>query len=135
MSLGHPRFTPSSIQRIRDFNAGGLLTVRRMDFQQSIPLHNNTLLYLDPPYLIKHGLYGKNGDAHKGFDYDGLAELLRTRDGWIFSYNDCQAVHELYKGYIFLYPDWKYGMSKDKESKEVLILSHDIAKKTNLAEA
>jgi len=31
----------------------------------------------------------------------------------------------MYKNYRILYPKWKYGMSNDKSSKEVLILSND----------
>jgi DNA adenine methylase len=102
------------------------------DFKDSIPRHKNMLLYLDPPYLIQSKLYGRKGDLHIGFDHRGLAKLLKKHNSWILSYNNSKEIHDLYSNFVILYPDWKYGMSNNKESREVLILSHDIAKLNNL---
>lgn len=126
----NPRFTKSSIERLRKFKIKNL-TIHRMDFKMSIPRHKNALLYLDPPYLIQSKLYGKRGDLHKNFDHIGLAKILKKRNSWILSYNNSKEIHEMYSDYTILYPDWKYGMSHDKSSREVLILSQDIAKKSN----
>jgi hypothetical protein len=41
----------------------------------------------------------------------------------MLSYNNCEEVREMYKNYNFYYPDWKYGMGEDKDSKEILIVS------------
>jgi DNA adenine methylase len=97
-----------------------------LDFKKSIPRHKNTLLYLDPPYLIQSKLYGKKGDLHKNFDHYTLAKMLKKRNNWILSYNNSKEIHEMYSDYTILYPDWKYGMSQNKRSREVLILSHDL---------
>jgi DNA adenine methylase len=132
MSPDHPRFTESSIERIRRFKVENL-HVERLDFKKSISKHTKDLLYLDPPYLTKSTLYGRNGDAHKNFDHMGLAEMLKKREKWILSYNDSPEIHELYDSYTFHYPNWKYGMSNDKMSKEVLILSNDVAYAYNMA--
>lgn len=126
----NPRFTKSSIQKLKYFKIKNL-TVSLADYKKSIPRHKNTLLYLDPPYLIQSKLYGRKGDLHRNFDHEGLAKILKKRNSWILSYNNSKEIHELYSDYTILYPDWKYGMSNDKKSKEVLILSHDIAKKSN----
>ena len=126
MSPGHPRFTESSIERLTEFRAPNL-TVERADFTESIPKFPGTLLYLDPPYLLDHGLYGKQGDMQRNFDHATLSEMLHGRDGWILSYNDCGEVRTMYSGYRFCRPRWTYGMSADKRSREVLILSHDVA--------
>ncbi|AJZ76677.1 hypothetical protein SU86_005820 [Candidatus Nitrosotenuis cloacae] len=126
----NPRFTESSIARLREFNLNNI-SVEMSDFKKSIPRHKNALLYLDPPYLIQSKLYGKKGDLHRNFDHIGLARILKKRNSWILSYNNSKEIHDLYSGYTILYPDWKYGMSHDKSSREVLILSHDIAKKSN----
>ena len=126
----NPRFTKSSIEKIRKFKVNNL-TIQQADFKKSIPRHKNAMLYLDPPYLIQSKLYGKKGDLHKNFDHVGLAKILKKRNNWILSYNNSKEIHELYSDYIILYPDWKYGMSHDKSSREVLILSHDIDKKSN----
>jgi len=125
MSPGHPRFTKSSIDYLRNFQVPNL-SVSYGDFHQTIPDHGESLLYLDPPYLIANSLYGKNGNTHKDFDHIGLCSLLRKREKWILSYNDCNELRDMYKGYRILIPQWKYGMSNNKESRELLILSNDL---------
>ena len=124
MSPDHPRFTETSIERIRYFHNPNI-KVQQGDFEKSLAAHPNMFSYLDPPYLIKSSLYGKKGDAHKEFDHEKLANLLRKRRQWIMSYNDCAEIRDLYQGLKILTPNWKYGMSTDKISKEVLIFSED----------
>lgn len=129
MSPGHPRFTSSSIERLANFNVPNI-AVQQASFYDSIRLHEESvMLYLDPPYLVKSALYGSNGDIHRNFDHLSLAEMLKNRSNWILSYNDCAEIHELYDGYLIDCPTWKYGMPDSKNSKEIVILSHDIADK------
>jgi DNA adenine methylase len=71
----------------------------------------------------KQTLYGNKGNAHKGFDHLDLANILKSRDNWILSYNNCPEILQLYSEYDILYPKWKYGMSQDKDSKEILIVN------------
>lgn len=123
MSPGHPRFNGNSITRLKEFQAHDM-SVESLDFKYSIEKHKNDFLYLDPPYYIENHLYGKKGDAHKNFDHEGLAKILKKRRKWMLSYNNCDHIKELYKGYEFVYPSWSYGMSNDKESKEILILNY-----------
>lgn len=125
MSPGHPRFTPSSIERLEKFKIKNL-SVQLADFKKSIPTHPNDFLYCDPPYLIPYKLYGKRGDCHVNFDHAGLAKLLTGRDGWILSYNDCEEIRDMYTGYCILTPQWAYGMGNSKKSNEVLIMSNDV---------
>lgn len=131
MSPNHPRFTISSIERIENFQIENL-HVEQADFKESIPKAKNTLLYLDPPYLINQKLYGNRGNLHEGFDHNGLAKILKNRDNWILSYNESNEIDDLYDGYTFYYPKWKYGMSNNKKSREVLIFSDDLADRNNL---
>jgi DNA adenine methylase len=126
----NPRFTKSSIERLRNFKIDNL-SVEFADFKKSIPRHKNMLLYLDPPYLIDSKLYGRKGDLHRDFDHDGLAKILKKRNKWILSYNNSKEIRELYSDFAISYPDWKYGMSNDKSSREVLIFSYDIAELRN----
>ncbi len=126
MSPDHPRFTLSSIERLANFKVGNV-SVDLADFKQSIKKHSKKLLYLDPPYLINQKLYGNNGDMHNGFDHECLVEILKECKMWILSYNDSEEIHKLYEGFTFRYPTWKYGMSNNKTSREVIILSHEIA--------
>ena len=125
MSPQHPRFTSSSIDRIRAFYNPNV-TVQQASFEQSLSLHPDIFCYLDPPYLIKSSLYGKKGNAHKDFSHEALAALLLNRKKWVLSYNDCEEIRQLYKGFRLIMPAWKYGMSNNKLSKEVLILSDDL---------
>jgi len=73
-----------------------------------------------------HALYGINGDTHKDFNHQELADMLLKRERWIMSYNDCSTIRELYSDNPILSIEWVYGMSKNKQSSEVLILSKDL---------
>lgn len=120
------RFTASSIDRLRQFktfDAIKNLSVQSADFQDSLARHPNTFLYLDPPYMIESVLYGRQGSTHRGFNHQQLADILRSRQGWILSYNACPEIEALYSGFEFIYPQWSYGMSSHKSSKEILILN------------
>lgn len=128
MSPGHPRFTVSSIDRLRNFYNPNL-TVSQKHFEETFALHKDTFMYLDPPYLIDSVLYGKKGDAHKDFDHEALARLLSGRKNWIMSYNDCETIRKFYKDHLIITPVWKYGMSNDKSSREVLIFSRNLTSK------
>ena len=126
MSPGHGRFTPSSIARLERFYNPNV-TVLHAPFTQSLLQHKETFAYLDPPYVIKSSLYGRNGNTHKNFDHAALASILKDRYNWLLSYNDCPEIRELYKGYLFKVPAWKYGMSSQKSSNEILIFSPDLS--------
>ncbi len=120
VSPGHPRFTASSVQRLRDFHTGNL-TVEHADFTQSLKRHKKDFLYLDPPYANGQKLYGNKGDSHKDFDHIGLANILNKRGRWVLSYNDCSLVRELYKGCHISTAEWSYGMGNGKQSNELII--------------
>ncbi len=122
----NPRFTKSSIERLRNFRVDNL-SVKCLHFVDSINRHPDILLYLDPPYLIESKLYGVKGDLHKDFDHVGLAKILKNREKWILSYNNSDEIQKIYEGFQFVIPKWAYGMSKDKKSREILILSNDIS--------
>lgn len=122
----NPRFNKESIERLRKFKIENL-TVQLADFKESIQKHKNTLLYLDPPYMIKSKLYGRKGDLHKDFDHEGLSNILKKRKKWILSYNNSDEVKGLYSNFYKEIPKWTYGMSNNKFSRELIILSDDIA--------
>ncbi|WP_424946227.1 DNA adenine methylase [Candidatus Spongiihabitans sp.] len=126
MSPGHPRFTDTAIVGLAAFKTDRL-TIKQADFKQSLGRHKHDFLYLDPPYVIASKLYGKRGDHHADFDHAALAKILRKRDGWLLSYNDCPAVRELYDGFCILSSKWAYGMNASRQSNEVFVLSADYA--------
>jgi DNA adenine methylase len=124
MSLNHPRYTQSSIDRLRDFKCSNL-TVECASFEDSLRRHDDeTFIYADPPYLLeKSTLYGERGSTHKDFDHQRFAEEIKKKNNWVISYNPHPEILELYKDYEIVYPEWTYGMSSDKKSKEILILN------------
>jgi len=126
MSPKHPRFTIAGIEKLVNFKIDNV-SVELADFKHSIKKHHKKLLYLDPPYLTNQRLYGNNGNMHDGFDHAGLYEMLQDCKLWILSYNNSTEIHSLYDGFIFQYPTWKYGMSNNKNSREVIILSRELA--------
>ncbi len=125
MSTGHPRFTKNSIERLRNFAVNNF-TVQKADYRQSIIENKNAFLYLDPPYLNGQKLYGIKGDTHEGFDHETLRKLLGQRDKWMLSYNDCPSIRKWYSDYQILKTNWQYGMSNNKISNEIVVLSHDL---------
>ena len=122
MSPGHPRFTPSAIDRLYAFRVSNLSVVHA-DYRETLAEHEDTFLYLDPPYANGERLYGRKGDMHEGFDHEELARLLWKRWGWILSYNDTPEIRSLYAGFKMVTPEWTYGMSNDKRSTELLIVN------------
>lgn len=118
----HTRFTSSAIRRLREFS-NPHLKVGHLCFTESLLRHPDLFVYADPPYLVDSALYGTKGSTHRNFDHLALRDLLGSRHGWVLSYNDCPEIRKLYSGYRILTPQWSYSMSKNKASRELLILS------------
>jgi DNA adenine methylase len=118
------RFTASSVERLKNFKAP-TLSVECADFEDSLTRHDpSVFVYADPPYLLENStLYGVRGSTHKDFNHHRLYEVIKKRDNWVMSYNPHPEILELYKDYEIVYPEWAYGMSSDKKSKEILILN------------
>lgn len=126
MSPNHPRFTESSIAYLERFDIENF-KVKQADFKESISKHKDVFMYLDPPYMIEQNLYGRKGDAHRDFNHEGLRDLLLNRQNWILSYNNCDKIQDWYKDFVKVTPKWSYGMSADKRSRELIILSEDLS--------
>lgn len=62
---------------------------------------DNTFIFLDPPYYRQEssGLYGRNGDTHKGFPHEHFAEFTRNTDcRWFITYDDSIKVRKMFSG-------------------------------------
>lgn len=109
------RFTESSIQRILKF-APLLANVKitNQDFQPIIEAPGeNVWLFLDPPYHSAKGsaLYGKNGNLHKDFDHERLANALRhCPHAWLMTCDDSPYIRDLYAFANVKAWDLTYGM-------------------------
>jgi len=125
------RLTQNTLDTLSQFSVDNFV-VKRADFATSIVAHPDAALYLDPPYCLnkevgnegvnRETLYGTEGDHHEGFDHVALANILKSRDKWVLSYNNCEYIRELYDGYKIVDAEWAYGMNASKESSEILIL-------------
>lgn len=132
------RFTESACQRLEDFVPPKGLSFRQGDVFDSLRRRQarftpETCIYLDPPYWLPgngNKLYGDKGSTHDGFDHDRLHRLLTnlSEQGvkWIMSYNNCEEIHGLYQYYRRVPATWKYGMSADKNGKELMIFSKNV---------
>ena len=137
MSPEHPRFTPSAVERVRRFPAKTVsrnFAVGKADFADSIAGHPDALVYADPPYMLENqNLYGDRSNPRAEFDHGGLRETLQRRGGrWLLSYNDCESIRDLYRKIgVIAIPRWRYGMSRNKSSREILILSDELSAALN----
>lgn len=129
------RFTESSLRKLRSVSIPNI-TVEVADFEDSLSRHPDAFVYADPPYLLppkKATLYGVRGDAHRHFNHDRLAEILRARPGrWLLSYNNDEEVRRLYWGFPMVPTTWAYGASRNGADTELLILSHALAESLGL---
>ena len=119
------RFTESSIDNIKLLDLSSYQFFN-LDFKKFINDNQDekNLMFLDPPYYLNKGntLYGNNGDLHEAFNHKRLYKCLSTKKNWIMTYNDCEYIRALYKGYQIIEVDWKYGMNATKKSSEIVII-------------
>ena len=143
MSPGHKRFTPSAIQRLREFHAPNIEVSHADAFEILEALIEESpegkMIYLDPPYWLSNqasSLYGTKGDMHKGFDHVKLAELCQSlnKKGWkiLISYNNDQKVIDAFPNFGVDEVDWTYGMKNVSdetmgESSEILLYSESFS--------
>ncbi|MGO9120465.1 MAG: DNA adenine methylase [Desulfomonilaceae bacterium] len=130
------RFNENNAEFLRNFRVpDGMLSIKRLSFEESILRHPESFVYADPPYLVDSKLYGRRGDL-QDINHILLSDILHSRDNWMLSYNDCAEVRRAYRGFHVVDDrdglSWQYGMSKSKNSREVLILSNDVAARLGL---
>ena len=61
----------------------------------------NTFIFLDPPYIqqTSSGLYGRDGDTHKGFDHEFFTATTKSMPcKWFVTYDDSVSVRKLFRG-------------------------------------
>lgn len=120
------RFTFSSINKINKLDFTNI-EIYNYDFEYFIKnfVNEKTLLFLDPPYYLekKSKLYGNNGDLHENFNHNMLCEVLQKQKNWLMTYNNCEYIKQLYRGFLIIEVNWSYGMNNTKNSSEIIILS------------
>ena len=108
------------ITKIKNFHISKL-KVFKGDFIETIPIHKDDFMYLDPPYYLDgdskmfRGIYPQRNFPihHKNFNHKKLYYLLKEhRGGFILSYNDCTQIREWFKDYEIYKPSWQYTMGQ-----------------------
>lgn len=113
------RFTASAIERLRDMpEALSDTKITNLDVFDVIETPGEgVFVFIDPPYYTATRLYGKNGRLHQ-FDHKQLAAILKvTEHRFLITYDDCEAVRELYNWANI--KDWQlqYGMNNCNQSR------------------
>lgn len=125
------RFTDSSIERCRRLSELEWNKVKLTKDDYSVLMDANgcdVFLFLDPPYYLgrnKSKLYGVNGDLHNCFDHERFKDTCaRCKHRWMITYNDCDYIRNLFSEYNIMEMSFSYGMSKDKNGKEIIITNY-----------
>jgi len=110
------------------------VTIENKSFQELIPLYDKkeTFFYVDPPYVETERYY-KNTGGFGVCEHKELAALLSNIQGkFLLSYNDCELVRELYKGFnIRATKEIEYTLGKNthgrsKRIREILISNYKL---------
>ncbi len=70
-------FNVSAFARLAD--AGAVVKdwkITNKDYTECLTDHEDTFIYLDPPYDIDSNLYGKRGEIHKHFHHEGFQKVI-----------------------------------------------------------
>ena len=131
------RFTESSI--VRAENLATILTenvqITNQDFSEIINAEGEEVfIFLDPPYYSasKAGLYGKNGNMHKGFDHKRFAETMKNcSHKWLITYDNSEYIRGLFDfAHIYTW-ELTYGMRNvgdagKQKAKEIFISNYEL---------
>ena len=118
---------PGYSEIIRDWKITNLSYTDLMDNSK------DCFMYLDPPYMIKDKLYGKNGSMHGKFSHRVFADNCQHNESdMLVSYNCDQLIKDRFNGWSVVEYDHTYTMrstasyGKDQqERKELLLLNYD----------
>ena len=97
---------------------------------------NDVFLYMDPPYEIKHNLYGKKGKLHKCFNHDYFASDCSSSEmNILISYNSDQLIKDRFESsqwnvseFDLTYTMRSVGsyMRDQKDRKELMLFNYDL---------
>ena len=110
--------------------------ISKNSYQTLLDDKNDVFLYMDPPYEIKHNLYGKKGKLHKYFDHDDFAsDCNSSQMNILVSYNSDQLVKDRFQSskwsageFDLTYTMRSVGsyMKDQKDRKELMLFNYEI---------
>jgi len=89
----------------------------------------DVFVFLDPPYLIKDMLYGKNKEMHSSFSHDDFIKSCKeTPHNWMITYNEHPWLREQFSDYHMENFEFRYSLAHRAENKnkkeELLIMNY-----------
>lgn len=108
-----------NLQKYTDILKGVKIT--NLDYSEVLTNDEKTFIYLDPPYDIKHALYGNNkGSLHRMFNHEDFRNSINEcKCKWLISYNDNEYIRELFSTYNIYNFDTKYVMRCSGKKSEI----------------
>ncbi|EAM3888365.1 DNA adenine methylase [Salmonella enterica] len=92
----------------------------------SIKSHENTLMYLDPPYYVKGQELYRNFYEHQDH-VDIKNQLLKMPIlHWIATYDNTEQIKDIYKGQTIIDFDLQYSAQSKRVGSEVIIFSKNL---------
>tara|TARA_E500000318_G_scaffold13317_2_gene12455 strand:+ start:4771 stop:5679 length:909 start_codon:yes stop_codon:yes gene_type:complete len=90
----------------------------------------DVFVFLDPPYLIKDMLYGKNSEMHSGFSHEDFVESCKsTTHQWMITYNEHEWLRDQFSDFYCENFEFRYSLAHRSENKnkkeELLILNYE----------
>lgn len=97
----------------------------RAFIKKIIPLYENAFVYFDPPY------FNKGKELYKNFfskqDHEDIAILIKNvKSNWMVTYDDSDAIKEIYKDYDIKKYVVTYSLANTGKSKELIFTSNPL---------
>lgn len=102
------------------------LKITNLDYSELLnDTNDNTFIVCDPPYDIKHNLYGNDGDMHREFNHKKFADDIKNCKSpkWMITYNDNEIINEWFKDYRCIPWNLQYTMKAAKRTTHGNLIS------------
>jgi|TARA_E500000318_G_C3565130_1_gene215316 DNA adenine methylase len=91
----------------------------------------DVFVFLDPPYLIKDMLYGKDKEMHTSFCHEAFVKSCKdTPHNWMITYNEHPWLREQFADFHMENFEFRYSLAHRKENKnkkeELLVMNYQL---------
>lgn len=91
----------------------------------------DVFVFLDPPYLIKDMLYGKDKEMHTSFCHEAFVKACKdTPHNWMITYNEHPWLREQFADFHMENFEFRYSLAHRKENKnkkeELLVMNYQL---------
>ena len=126
-------FSQSKIKKLA--NISEIIQPRRITNQDYRDLMEapgeDVFVFLDPPYLIKDMLYGKDKEMHTSFCHEAFVKACKdTPHNWMITYNEHPWLREQFADFHMENFEFRYSLAHRKENKnkkeELLVMNYQL---------